>query len=885
MPYSPTAEAALLKWVNLFPLDSPIESAADLTDGYVFSKMLEDIDPKYAVHDLDRNTSPSKWLTKKKSLEAVYKSLFRYIREECPDVNQLGLENPVNFSAIAEHDDRQQTTKLLTIFLSAAVQGPRNEHYVMAITTRLEPVAQGEIKNIIEKMITGEAIATSSDAHPSDHGLALEEEVATLRKDLDNEIKKHADTRTRLERLQVNNEELLLQDEKKDERIQALEGASRGDQSDYINNLLQQIQEQNNLIEKQESQAESDRVTKESYLKELLSLRPSRDRLVEVEDQVKELKQANIELGKKANTVDHYQRKLAHQVTVEKENIKLREQVEVLEANQVHFDKVHAENEKINSTLQAYQRKFESYELEIVEHATHKSLLEKEMRLQSIKIESLLARQQHDEGYIKDLQEEVRTKSTGPLSPDSPTANGGGLNLEQELEQSAEDTPNYALEISRLKSENNALKDGDRRTDNANLRIDLAESERIRKRIEENLRELTEKHAITQEQLSAVISSSSGEKLVQLTDQLLNIGPLQILTDDFYRNEALAHTRKLYLEASQELSAIKSKLAVVEAELTGRDREVIAAKADLSAVSRDDLDAIEELKATNSLITTSLENDLLVLRKQYQDLSTDFELQKSQLLDTLLSKDRLMQDLASLKDRTGTSELEKIERAKARSTKETELEQVRAIAGPEYPAPTAKKSKFLGRISRLSLFSPFTAKKDPVASEVSPRPTTSRSNKRIFRQTDETTRLALEGGAVHSKRPVDQEALLAHELAALGRGTTIPRPEISPRLIQLPPSPLTAHLQRFHQISKKDTLIEDLQRKLKTAEENTPETQKAANESMIKNLTRENALIATAWYDLTSRLQSNHVVLQRRQDAPKSWLNKQRQMVQATGRR
>jgi hypothetical protein len=26
-------------------------------------------------------------------------------------------------------------------------------------------------------------------------------------------------------------------------------------------------------------------------------------------------------------------------------------------------------------------------------------------------------------------------------------------------------------------------------------------------------------------------------------------------------------------------------------------------------------------------------------------------------------------------------------------------------------------------------------------------------------------------------------------------------------------------------------------------------------------------------------LQSNHVVLQRRQDAPKSWLNKQRQMV------
>lgn len=52
----------------------------------------------------------------------------------------------------------------------------------------------------------------------------------------------------------------------------------------------------------------------------------------------------------------------------------------------------------------------------------------------------------------------------------------------------------------------------------------------------------------------------------------------------------------------------------------------------------------------------------------------------------------------------------------------------------------------------------------------------------------------------------------------------------------------------------------------------------AAHEQIIKNLQRENAMISTAWYDLTSRLQSNHVVLQRK-DQPKSWLNKQRQMV------
>jgi protein HOOK3 len=55
--------------------------------------------------------------------------------------------------------------------------------------------------------------------------------------------------------------------------------------------------------------------------------------------------------------------------------------------------------------------------------------------------------------------------------------------------------------------------------------------------------------------------------------------------------------------------------------------------------------------------------------------------------------------------------------------------------------------------------------------------------------------------------------------------------------------------------------------------------QDKTKDQIIKNLQREIAMISSAWYDLTSRLQSNHVVLQRRNDAPKSWLNKQRQLV------
>lgn len=48
-------------------------------------------------------------------------------------------------------------------------------------------------------------------------------------------------------------------------------------------------------------------------------------------------------------------------------------------------------------------------------------------------------------------------------------------------------------------------------------------------------------------------------------------------------------------------------------------------------------------------------------------------------------------------------------------------------------------------------------------------------------------------------------------------------------------------------------------------------------------LRRENHLMSTAYYDLSSRLQLNNVSLQRRSEPHKSWLNRQRQLVsQAT---
>lgn len=65
----------------------------------------------------------------------------------------------------------------------------------------------------------------------------------------------------------------------------------------------------------------------------------------------------------------------------------------------------------------------------------------------------------------------------------------------------------------------------------------------------------------------------------------------------------------------------------------------------------------------------------------------------------------------------------------------------------------------------------------------------------------------------------------------------------------------------------------------------TEGSKKASDEMQqeLLNLRRENKLITSAWYDLTCRLQSNTVVLQRRSEAPKSWLGRQRAVVGGAG--
>ncbi|KAI9823317.1 MAG: hypothetical protein M1832_002541 [Thelocarpon impressellum] len=94
-------------------------------------------------------------------------------------------------------------------------------------------------------------------------------------------------------------------------------------------------------------------------------------------------------------------------------------------------------------------------------------------------------------------------------------------------------------------------------------------------------------------------------------------------------------------------------------------------------------------------------------------------------------------------------------------------------------------------------------------------------------------------------------------------------------------------------VKKQDETINDLEQRLRRAEEAEREAtvkareqhqvdQEGSQQQELLALARENALMATAWHDLSSRLQQSSVVLQRRSEAPRSWLNKQRMLLNSS---
>ncbi|RSL75272.1 hypothetical protein CEP51_011020, partial [Fusarium floridanum] len=739
------------------------DSLDELNDGVVLGYILHELDPDFDPSDLEANTGTSRYLTNKRNIQNVYKGLFRFIRRQAPE---LGCQaKKFDYHAIAENPEPQGICQLLAVMLSAAAMGPDNQKFVPRIQSGLDTQTQAEIMQIIRTVQLDiqnsrgdddldEAIDAVMEARDID--LLVEEQNADLRQELDICKKTLSDYITRLDHLQQSHEELKYEKEKNDRELEVLRKATQdgANSAEAIKSLEAQIHDQMEIIARHEEAIRRDSRIKAQLESEVQKLTERCREADELRDSAAEWRHKAEELEKKANTAERYKQKIEslQHVVKEVQNLRfekgeLQDQVRLLLDQQDKSSRARtAEDELTKMITQSEQH--------LWDERNQKTQLMKDYAALEDEVIRLRARQSHDENFIRDLQDQLQSGvsvETPPLGMSMSMSRGAPTSLEDELNDAATEDGaqiNVPLELSRLKAENDLLRSTVGSENTAPLRRELDEEKKQRAHLQKSYNDIFEKHAVAQDHIEALINNMTDEG-----------------------TKAFINLRQDLMQTQFELEQAKKREKDLTAQLADQGRDLLSARAELSALGHEGADALKELKTADVVIISSLKSELDHAQEELSYCVAERDAQQTQLVQALLDKDKLR-----------------------KAVEEGGLLQDSNTGEGDVPDGD-KKSELIAKLR---------------------------------------TRL----------------------------------------------------LEKRGQLERSETDKIELQRKLKAAHDGEAvAAQKAASDQIIRNLERENALIATAWYDLTSRLQSNHVVLQRRNDAPRSWLNKQRQMVNATPRR
>lgn len=120
----------------------------------------------------------------------------------------------------------------------------------------------------------------------------------------------------------------------------------------------------------------------------------------------------------------------------------------------------------------------------------------------------------------------------------------------------------------------------------------------------------------------------------------------------------------------------------------------------MAAVDQEELQAIDDLKHTNEIITSSLTNDLQLLQKRHKNLIIDFDQQRAHLVESLLDRENLRKDLESAKKNRPTPTLDLAEAEGYAEREKTKLQSLKEVSREQHspkeklPAKKTGASKF-----------------------------------------------------------------------------------------------------------------------------------------------------------------------------------------------
>ncbi|KAL8690037.1 MAG: hypothetical protein Q9218_004422, partial [Villophora microphyllina] len=418
-------EVALLEWVNTFALPEDVQSLSELTDGHILWDILRDVDPTYFTSSLPETRGNSKkWVPRYENLRHLHKTLTAYISEE----NEEDLYAPYagdGLKAIAQDASVPEFRKLFQLVLQATLLSPRQEEYILKMTS-LTPASQHSLKELIEdrEIVQGpgsrqDETSNTSTTFVADPELESEERYAKLmadhervlqeRKDFQSEIR---DLNDRLIRLQDNHDILQQSLTEAQDLLRTNESLHNGTDGGSVKDLESKIKQQENDFADQEARMAKQARRTEALQRKLdnaeASSNSSTKKAEEARDELDEVKRDRDALVRKANMVDKFRQQLESNKNLKEENENMRSQLDEYRKDADASDKLRRSYAGLKVELEEFKKLVPRVEEDNAELVRVKEQLMRDNK-------NLHRQHKQDQSTIAQLQQRVRSSSVSSI--------------------------------------------------------------------------------------------------------------------------------------------------------------------------------------------------------------------------------------------------------------------------------------------------------------------------------------------------------------------------------------------------------------------------------------------------------------------------------------
>lgn len=442
--------ACLLQWVRSF--DGRIERYDDLSDGITLCSILHEIDSAYFAETGPEPEveSTSDWTRKWQNLKHVERQLSTYYRDVCSGQEHVNPDCVPNLKAIATEASHRDLEKVIMLIIRAAMASPESNQKMaqrlMSLGRDNAMVIASELRNMEEAEVSESEPASRDESAYQSEQEALEEPRTNGTKTRDNMYQDPL-----LER-----EEVLLQAQATIDRLQANQAAaqrqlqelredkerlqeafdiyrhdidSKGRKSggdDAFKKLQRQTENDKAYIDDLESQMQSSRSTIENYERQLQRQKDEADASQKLRDDLQMLQAENEELNQKVKANENLKKKIQTLQEHEKANATLREEIKQANERLEELDRLKQMQAGLEKEIIEKKGLIRNQEYQITELTTTRKHAEYDARVLAQKLQDARERNDRSQEAIEELTTKLQDSTIGNAQTDevSPETNG-----------------------------------------------------------------------------------------------------------------------------------------------------------------------------------------------------------------------------------------------------------------------------------------------------------------------------------------------------------------------------------------------------------------------------------------------------------------------------